>query len=88
MKESINSIILEASREIARTCEEKDYIVSNAGRHLPDRGKIIEIVKDMRRVVFPGYFGPENITLISPENFIGERIASIYEALKKQVAQA
>ena len=88
MKESINSIILEASREIARTCEEKEYIVSNAGRHLPDRGKIIEIVKDMRRVVFPGYFGPENITLISPENFIGERIASIYEALKKQVAQA
>ena len=49
---------------------------------------MIEIIKDLRRVIFPGYFGAENITLISPEHFVGERMASIYESLKLQVAKA
>ena len=88
MKESIKSIIFEAAKQLADTCEEKDYIVSNAGRHLPDRGAVIGIIKDLRRVIFPGYFGAENITLISPEYFIGERMANIYEALKTQVEKA
>ncbi|MDO4977604.1 MAG: serine acetyltransferase [Eubacteriales bacterium] len=88
MEDSIKTIIFEAAKELAETCEEKDYIVSNAGRHLPDRGVVIGIIKDLRRVIFPGYFGEENITLISPEYFIGERMAYIYETLKSQVVKA
>ncbi len=88
MEDSIKSIIAEASRQVADTCEEKNYIVSNAGRHLPDRGVIITLLKDIRRIMFPGYFGPENIILTSPENFIGERMASVYETLRGQLKRA
>lgn len=88
MEDSIKTIIFESAKELAATCEEKDYIVSNAGRHLPDRGTVIGIIKDLRRVIFPGYFGEENITLISPEYFIGERMANVYETLKSQVVKA
>lgn len=30
MEDSIKTIIFEAAKELAATCEEKDYIVSNA----------------------------------------------------------
>ena len=35
--------------------------------------------------MFPGYFGEENIALISPQYFIGDRLIDIYGKLKPQV---
>ena len=52
---------------------------------LPDRSCIIRILKDLKRVMFPGYFGEENIALISPQYFIGDRLIDIYGKLKPQV---
>lgn len=33
----------------------------------------------------PGYFGEENIALISPQYFIGDRLTDIYGKLKPQI---
>ena len=52
---------------------------------LPDRSCIIRILKDLKRVMFPGYFGEENIALISPQYFIGDRLTDIYGKLKPQI---
>lgn len=38
--------------------------------------------------MFPGYFGKENIALISPGYFIGDRLIQIYDQLKPQVEKA
>ena len=35
--------------------------------------------------MFPGYFGEENIALISPQYFIGDRLTDIYGKLKPQI---
>lgn len=67
-------------------CHSMDFIVSKGNRHLPDRGNIIGILKDLRRVMFPGFFGDENITLLSPDYFIGDCLTHVYTNLKKEVA--
>lgn len=88
MKESMKQLILRASEKMTESCHTMDFIVSKEERHLPNRGSVIEILKDLRRVMFPGFFGDENITLIPPNYFIGNHLTNIYGKLKKQIISA
>ena len=81
----MKDIILNASADMTESCHKTDFIVSRGERCLPDRSCIIRILKDLKRVMFPGYFGEENIALISPQYFIGDRLIDIYGKLKPQV---
>ena len=85
MKETMKDIILNASADMTESCHKTDFIVSRVERCLPDRSCIIRILKDLKRVMFPGYFGEENIALISPQYFIGDRLTDIYGKLKPQI---
>lgn len=88
MEESMKDLILKAASEMTKSCHTMEFIVSKGERHLPDRGTVIGLIKDLRRVMFPGFFGDENITLISPDYFIGDQLTRIYSSLKKQVIAA
>ena len=88
MKDTVKSLILEASSGLTKTALNTPYIISKGEKRLPDRGSVIRIIKDIRRVMFPGYFGDENISLISPDFFIGDKLTHIYGDLKKQVKAA
>lgn len=85
MKDSMKDLILQVSAKMTESCHSMDFIVSKGRRQLPDRASIIGILKDLRRIMFPGFFGDENITLISPDYFIGDRLTHVYTALQKQV---
>ena len=85
MKETMKDIILNASVQMTESCHKTDFIVSRGERCLPDRSCIIRILKDLKRIMFPGYFGEENIALISPQYFIGDRLTDIYGKLKPQI---
>ncbi|MGN0204861.1 MAG: serine O-acetyltransferase [Coprococcus sp.] len=81
----IRQTIQDVVSSITETCMEEDvYVTDEEGMHLPNRGVIIGIIKDLRRVVFPGYFGDENITSAMPGYFLGNMMTHIYEALKVQ----
>ena len=88
MKESIKDLILGASTRMTKTALSTPYIISKGEKKLPDRGNVISIIKEIRRVMFPGYFGDESISVISPEYFIGDRLTHIYGGLKKEVKAA
>ena len=81
----MKDIILNASVQMTESCHKTDFIVSRGERCLPDRSCIIRILKDLKRIMFPGYFGEENIALISPQYFIGDRLTDIYGKLKPQI---
>ena len=58
---------------------------------LPDRGAIIGIIKEFRRLLFPAYFGDPQLMALPAENYAAlllERIESIETALTAQVALA
>lgn len=82
----IRQTIQDVVSAITDTCMEEDvYVTDEEGLHLPNRGAIIGIIKDLRRVIFPGYFGDENISSTMPGYFLGNMLTHIYEALKIQI---
>lgn len=71
--------------KINQNYEEIDLLNAFAKRRLPDRDRIVEIVKAIRRLMFPGYFGLDAFDKTASHYFAGEMISSICEELKKQI---
>ena len=55
---------------------------------LPDRGAIIGIIKEFRRLLFPAYFGDAQLMALPPENYAALLLERIDTALTAQVALA
>jgi serine O-acetyltransferase len=56
--------------------------------HLPNRDVIIELTKLIRELLFPGYFGKQNLTARTLEYHVGELITIIHDKLYEQVRNA
>ncbi len=85
----IRDTIRDAVASITDNCREEG--VFSAGTEtvpMPNRWIIINIIKDLRRVIFPGYFGNENITSSMPQYFLGNKMTEVYEALRGQIETA
>ena len=82
----IRETIQDVGANITETCMNEDvYVTDEESIHLPNRGTIIGIIKDLRRVVFPGYFGDENISSTMPGYFLGNMLTHIYEEMRTQI---
>ena len=82
IRETIQNVVA----NITETCMNEDvYVTDEESIHLPSRGAIIGIIKDLRRVVFPGYFGDENISSTMPGYFLGNMLTHVYEEFKAQI---
>ena len=78
-------VIGRAVREMAQFYQAEESFMIKKGKHLPNRGAIIGAIKDLRRVMFPGFFGTENITDTAPEYFVGHTLTKVYVVLKEQI---
>jgi serine O-acetyltransferase len=56
--------------------------------HLPNRDAIIELVELIREVLFPGYFGKQNLTNSRLIYHVGDLITMIHDKLYEQVNNA
>lgn len=82
----IRETIQDVVANITEICMNEDvYVTDEESIHLPNRGTIIGIIKDLRRVVFPGYFGDENISSTMPGYFLGNMLTHIYEEMRTQI---
>ena len=82
----IRETIQDVVANITETCMNEDvYVTDEESIHLPNRGTIIGIIKDLRRVVFPGYSGDENISSTMPGYFLGNMLTHIYEEMRTQI---
>ncbi len=55
---------------------------------LPNRDTIIDLLKLLRELLFPGYFGKQNLTSNTLEYHVGELLTVIHERLFEQVRNA
>lgn len=55
---------------------------------LPNRDVIIEIIHVLRELLFPKYFGKQNLLTATIEYHIGDLLINIYEKLHEQVCSA
>ena len=85
---TIDGIIQNAAAMLASDYHASDTAVSEKNGRLPSRDIIIHLLKEIQRVIFPGYFGSENVISSSSEYFAGNLLTEIYKELKPQVQTA
>ncbi|MCR5798520.1 MAG: serine O-acetyltransferase [Lachnospiraceae bacterium] len=83
-----NTILDDLAGELNKNYEEVDLLNAYGKRKLPDRDRIIVIIKAIRRLMFPGYFGQVAFEKTTSHYFAGEMLSSIIEELKKQIVIA
>ena len=55
---------------------------------LPNRDEVIELLRELRELLFPGYFGRQNLTSQTLDYYVGELLGDIRAKLLKQVVNA
>lgn len=77
--------ILEAIDKITENYHKEDlFLAKNKGK-LPVKDVIIDFIKEMRSVIFPGYFGMDSSAKILPEHYLGYRLNDLYDCLEEQI---
>lgn len=84
MKEKLNQVV----DALCATCHKEELFATKEGLNLPSRKQIIDMLKDFRRVLFPGYFGNELIHKGNIEYFTGFMVSNLYDNLKEQIEMA
>ena len=84
-KDQLNSIVSSIAHNNAKHDE---IFFTNPCKHFPNKLEIVNTVKDLRRVMFPRYFGNETPTGTNPEYFIGEALIRIHDMLSRQLKEA
>ena len=76
-------IISEVVKEISQTCESVPFFSRGYKRVIPQQDKIILMIQELRKVIFPGYFSDSN-----NDFFIGSTLSEIWNLLYEQIKLA
>ncbi|MHC1724342.1 MAG: serine O-acetyltransferase EpsC [Aminipila sp.] len=52
---------------------------------LPDRSVIINLLKELRTIMFPGYFGTDRLDCTLAPYYIGQKLATVFDGLSTQI---
>lgn len=77
-----------AAKQLEANYKNQGIFEIGVGEKMPNRTEVIELINEIRRVIFPGYFGSENTAYVTLDSFAGNTLAVIYEKLFKQVRVA
>jgi len=56
--------------------------------HLPSRDKVIELIRELRHLIYPGFFGRQNLKTHELEKHVGEMLKDVHDRLYDQVRSA
>jgi serine O-acetyltransferase len=74
---------------IEKNYDADEIFFTKPGRRFPSRKAIKGMLNNIRRVIFPGYFGEEMLTpQTSPQYFIGQTLIEIEQVLREQIILA
>lgn len=84
----IEKSVINTVSEITSNYRKSELICLNKTKHLPNRNEIIGIIKDLRRIIFPGYFDDFTLGYSFADYYVGKDLADIKERLNRQVLLA
>jgi len=84
----IKKIINETASQLEKNYKEQGIFEICVGEKLPKRSEIISLLDELRRIIFPGFFGTENTSIVPLDVFAGNELAIIYEKLFRQIRVA
>lgn len=77
--------ILEAVKSLARNYNKEEMLLPKGKCSLPSRSVIIELVRELRAVLFPGYFRIDTGACAFPDYYAGSLLNNLYDSLKEQI---
>ena len=77
--------ILEAVKSLAGNYNTEEMLLPKGKCSLPSRSVITELVRELRAVLFPGYFRIDTGACAFPEYYAGSLLNNLYDALKEQI---
>lgn len=78
-------IIKKAAGRLTENYRTEELFMPRNGRRLPDRAAVIEIIRELKQIVFPGYFGKDSTIELDAAYYAGYRLNHIYDALSGQI---
>ena len=88
MNQNTKITIEKVVEEISENYDNEPLFSTKAGKNMPERKVIIDALKELRLVMFPGYFGEQDATRCLPKYFVGDRLLTIYHMFFEQIACA
>lgn len=79
----MQNVIQDVVKELSLTCESEPLFKRGSRRAIPQRDEIIYIIKELRKIMFPGYFSDEN-----NDFFLGYTLTNIWNKMYKQLKLA
>ena len=79
------SAILKVAKGLTENYASEELFMPKSGRRLPNRSVIIDIVRDLKSIIFPGYFSTDTSATVFPAYYVGHRLNDIYDRLKNQI---
>ncbi|MEW6351964.1 MAG: serine O-acetyltransferase [Thermodesulfobacteriota bacterium] len=78
----------EAVGAVVRTCTEQDTIHHVGVALIPSRSEVVRIIKTLQDVIYPGYFGKQELAYSTLEYHLGNEITTVYELLATQISKS
>lgn len=71
--------------DLTKKYHEEELFLPKSGRILPSRSAVIDIIREIKPILFPGYFGVDTSAADFPEHYTGYRLNGLYDRLREQV---
>lgn len=88
MNKQFNNALPNIVDTITRNYIQSDLLLGKSEKLLPSRNMIIEILDDLKKLMFPGYFGTSIVDINNAEYYIGQMLAGLHYKMQKQIALA
>lgn len=82
---NVRNTIDKAASLLAKNYEDQGIFNVDLGEKLPKESEIIDALLEIRKIMFPGFFGQENSAYVRLDNFAGTTLAVIYEKFFRQI---
>jgi serine O-acetyltransferase len=74
--------------EMVRSCEEEKTVDHVGAALIPSKDEIIRILNVLQDVLFPGYFGRQELTRATVEYHLGHEVMTLFELLSVQISRS
>jgi len=88
MNKDFYDLLPDIAGQISANYLESELLLGKTNKPLPTRSVIIDIINDLRQLMFPGYFSTENIDSAGASYYTGHMLAVIHNKLCSQIALA
>ena len=88
MDNEFNEILPDIVNAMMYNYTQSDLLLGKSKKTLPARNIIIEILNDLKELMFPGYFSTELVNTNNASYYIGQMLSNLHAKIQKQIALA